>query len=128
MATFSTRKYRTDNDSIFFTKIEDLAGVATVTGTEPTGDATEDMTVRISRTARESGVRPRHVVLKRAIGTNTTDPDPEIAGRALVNSGATYRRLAVLTSAHFATLERGQSVTIEGTAYEIVSKQSEDVN
>lgn len=127
MATFSNQNYQTDRGSVFLTKIEDLAGVDAVTGEEPAGTLTEDMTCRIGRTSRESGIRPRFVTLKRGIGAAVTDPDPEIPGRALVNSGASYRRVAVLTQAHYNTINKGDNFTIEGTVYEVSGKTGEDV-
>ena len=128
MATFSNQKYLSDRGNVFFTKIEDLAGVDAVIGDEPAGAATEDMICRISRTARESGIRPRFVTLKRAIGATTTDPDPEIPGRALVNSGASYRRLAILTPTRFNEIELDEEFTIEGTVYQVSGKTGEDVS
>lgn len=127
MATFSNRNYETDEGNIFITRVEDLAGIDAVTGDPPVGERDEEMTVRIGRTEREAGIRPRFVTLKRAIGAQTTDPDPEIPGRALVNSGSVYRRVAVLTSAHFDTISKDDPFTVEGVAYVVSGKTNEDV-
>lgn len=90
---------------------------AAVAGTAPAGDVTNDIKVKVSKTTREYGLKPRRVTLARTIGS---DPDTFVK----------YSLLPVLTQTAFqsGTFALGATVTIDEVAWEIVAKIPEKYN
>lgn len=115
-------KYQTDNGSIFYTIQEDDTGIAAIAGAPPTGEATEEMTVRISKNTRQVGIRPRYALLARKVGT-----DGEGAN-GLVQYGFHYRKVAILTDTQADTLEPETTYTIAGVAYTLKRVVKEDID
>lgn len=113
MATFVDTLY--ESDAGVKHPIRLTTAYAAVAGAPPASPATSSINAKVSKSNREFGIRPRRVVLARTIGTA-----PDTFRR--------YATLAVLTPTAFnsATFAKGATVTIDGLAYEIVSKQPED--
>ena len=84
-------------------------------GAPPAEPATSDINVKVSKTNKEFGIRPRRVRLARIVGTGD-------------ESFRKYATLAVLTPTAFASdaFAKGATITIGDNDYEIVAKQEED--
>lgn len=67
MVTFARSKYEADNDDIY--KIRLATETAVVAGTVPGGAVTQKEFVKVSKSNREYGLRPRGVRLRRNINT-----------------------------------------------------------
>lgn len=68
MAGIQRLKYATDKGSVFNVLLDEADGIDTLIGAQPTGDYTENMTVRVSKNRKEVGIKPRFVLLTRTIG------------------------------------------------------------
>lgn len=120
MAKSGTAKYayETDKGNIFFARTDDATALDSIRGSEPTGEATENITFEFTKSALEVGCRPRHVVLVRQI----TDPD---APECLIDTTDIPKKVIVLTKAKFTELKTGKSgttVTIGSSTYRVKSK------
>lgn len=120
MAKSGTAKYayETDKDNVFYVRCDDAAALDAIRGTEPTGEATENITFEFSKNANEVGCIPRHVVLVRQI----TDPN---APDCLIDTFDAGKRVPVLTKAKFNELKTGKSgttVALGSITYRVKSK------
>lgn len=106
-------KYEADSGAIHtITMSADRIAVA---GTPPAGDVDSDIRVKISKTDREFGIKPRGVSLARTVGTA-----PDTATK--------YSFLPVLSQADFtgSGFSLGTSITYGGFTWEIVARFGED--
>lgn len=106
-------RYQADNNDIHPIRMSPTR--LAVAGAPPAGATTSDINVKVSKSNREYGIRPRGVVLSRPVNPG---PDDKI-----------YRAfLPVLTPAAFssATFAKGANLVIGGVTWVIISKQNED--
>lgn len=106
-------KYQSNADDIHVISLTpDYAAQA---GTPPGGAITSDIKVKVTKTNREHGIRPRGVRLYRFIGT---PPDQAIR----------YGFLPVLTETAWegATYAPEAEITIGSTAWKVLARQPED--
>lgn len=108
-----TTRYEADSGDIH--QIRMSAARIAVAGDPPAGAVSNDINVKVSKTNREFGLRPRGVVLGREIG-------------AAGDVATKYAFLPVLTPAAFATpaFAKGAEITYDGETWEIKSRQGED--
>lgn len=107
---FRNKKYESDAGDIHPIRIS--SGYEAVAGAEPSGEINNDIKVKITKTNREHGLRPRYVVVSRTIGTGD-------------NTFKRYARIAMLTEAAYDAFT--VPVTLNGLSYtDLVSKQPED--
>ena len=106
-------KYEADNGQIHLLTLD--ADRLAEAGAPPTGTSNSSIRAKISKTNREYGIRPRGVRLARTVGTA---PD----------TFTKYSFLPVLTPAAFngTGFTLGGTVTIGGTAWEIIARVTED--
>lgn len=108
-------KYEDDDGTVYAMRLSpDFSARA---GTPPAGAVTSNIKVKVSKSSREFGLRPRGVTLARTLGTA---PD--------TFTKTTF--LPALTPSAFnsAAFALNASVTIGSTVWEIVSKRAEDYN
>lgn len=113
MPAKTTASYQSDSGDIHAMLMEpDRFAVA---GTPPTGAVNSFIKAKISKTNREYGIRPRGVRLARIIGAGD-------------DTFRKYSFLPVLTPAAYngEGFAIGATITIDGTAWEIVAKVGED--
>lgn len=108
-------KYENDDGGIHTIRLSAARGA--VAGTPPAGAVTEDVSVQVSRGAREYGLRPRGVVLTRLIGTA---PD-QFTRRSF---------LPVLTKTAYESeaFAKEKTLTIGSVTWTIADKKDEDEN
>lgn len=106
-------KYESDSGDVHLGTMD--ADRIAIAGTQPAEAASSNIRVKISKSNREYGLRPRGVRLARTIGT-----PPETFVK--------YSFLPVLTSADFdsPTFGLGQTKTYGGNTWEIIGKINED--
>jgi len=106
MAKSGTAKfaYESDKGNVFFARTDDAAALDAIRGTEPTKEATENITFEFTKNTLEVGCRPRHVVLVRQI-TDENAPD------CLIDTFDVGKKVIVLTKAKFTELKTGKSGT-----------------
>lgn len=112
-------KYETNNGSIFNVLLDDNTGVDSLIGSPPTGEYTENMTIRISKNNKEVGIRPRQVLLSRNIGGNAAEAN------CLVQTATRYKRVAIPTEARWDAIALNAKFTIGGTEYTVSKKVNE---
>lgn len=112
-------KYQTNNGSIFNVLLDDNTGVDALIGTEPSGEYTENMTIRVSKNNKEVGIRPRQVLLTRSIGTGTADSN------CLVMTAQRYKRVPIPTETRWDNIALNSKHTIGGTEYTVAKKINE---
>lgn len=107
-------KYEADDGDI--KRIRLSSDTKAAAGAEPAGALTDPDFVKVSKTNREFGMRPRGVRLK----INDGDED---------EPNYRYRFLPVLTKTVYdgTGFNPGQTVTIAGEAWEVVARLPEDV-
>lgn len=113
MVAFQDVKYETNEGDISIMRL--LPSRAAVAGTQPADASNTSLRVKISKSDREFGVRPRGVRLSRIVGTA---PD-------------TFRRysfLPVTTPTAFATaaFQLGATIAIDGTDWTVSARIEED--
>lgn len=113
MASQTGSKYESDSTSVHFIRLS--AGRLAVAGTPTTAPVNSPVKVKVSKTNREFGLRPRGVRLSRTVGTA-----PDTFKR--------YSFLPVLTKTAFdgTGFAVGATITIDSIAWTIVGKISED--
>lgn len=113
MTTFTNGKYESDSGDIHPIRLDPLRYAQA--GTEPTGNINNDIKVKVSKTDREFGIRPRGVTLAREIGTA---PD----------TFKKYSFLPILLASEFGntSFAIGATITIDGVAWEVIAKKAED--
>lgn len=109
---FSVSKYLSDKGGIHPIRIQPEGSPAN--GTPPAGAVDEDISAKVGGSRRTYGLHARGVRLVRSIGTGDDQ-----ANR--------YNFYPVLTPTHFATLNRGGTLTIDGVAWTISGKVNEVV-
>ncbi len=114
-------KYATDSGSIFNVLLDESDGIDTLIGAPPTGDYTENMTVRVSKNNKEVGIKPRQVLLSRTIGS------PDTVTNCLVQGADRYKRVPIPTIERWDEIELQADFTIAGTAYKVQKKISEKI-
>lgn len=119
MPAIQRLKYETNAGSIFNVLLDDSTGVDAVIGTAPTTEYTENMTIRVSKNNKEVGIRPRQVLMTRAIGTADT------VTNCLVQDGTRYKRLPIPTQSRWDQIELNAKFTIAGTEYTVAKKINE---
>lgn len=110
---FTVTKYEADNEEIHPIRLNSARVAAA--GTPPTGAQTSDAYVKISKSNRQFGIRPRGLRLTRTVGTA---PD----------TFKKYTFLPILTQAAFAanTSSVGATVTIGTVSWTVAAKLGED--
>ena len=113
MVAKTTLKYQADSSEIHGLILD--PNRAAQAGTEPTGDVSSNIKVKVSKGNKEYGIRPRGVRLARIVGTA---PD----------TFRKYSFLPVLTATAFAsaTYAVGATITIDGVEWEVAAKVPED--
>lgn len=121
MAGIQRLKYETDKGNVFNVLLDEAEGIDTLIGTQPTGDYTENMTVRVSKNRREVGIKPRRVLLTRTIG------NPDTITNCLIQGADRYKAVPIPTLTRWDAIELQDAFTIGGTAYTVQKKISEEV-
>lgn len=90
--TFSTTKYQTNGGDIFFIRLS--ADIKVLAGVAPTGTPTTNLFVKVSKTGREFGLRPRYALYAQSIVSGTHNfkvylKIPKLTETALAASPAT---------------------------------------
>jgi hypothetical protein len=108
-------KYESDGGGIYLMKL--TPNYALAAGTNPTGAINRDISVKVSRSKREIGLSPRHVVLGRTVGTAP-------------NTFVKYTKLPLRSPADFnsATYAKGAPISVGSTTWEVYGKVAEDFN
>ena len=121
MADIEKKKYITDKGNIFNVKMDDFDAVQTVAGEQPAGEETESMTILISKSNREFGIRPRLAIYGRPLGA------PNEEGARYVNQSTAYKRIAVLTPDRYNELDidSAPDVVIGGVTFTFKGKLPE---
>lgn len=121
MAGIQRLKYATDKGSVFNVLLDEADGIDTLIGTQPTGDYTENMTVRVSKNRKEVGIKPRFVLLTRTIG------DPDTITNCLIQGADRYKRVPIPTLTRWNEIALQSDFTIGGTAYTVQKKIAEEI-
>lgn len=121
MAGIQRVKYQTNNGSIFNVLLDQASGIDTLIGTAPTAAYTENMTIMVSKNNKESGIKPRMVLLTRTIGNNDTITN------CLVQGADRYKRVPIPTKARWDAIALQSDFTIGGQAYKVSKKLEEKV-
>ena len=121
MAGIQRLKYATDKGSVFNVLLDEADGIDTLIGTQPTGDYTENMTVRVSKNRKEVGIKPRFVLLTRTIG------DPDTITNCLIQGADRYKRVPIPTLTRWNAIALQSNFTIGGTAYTVQKKIAEEI-
>ena len=121
MAGIQRLKYATDKGSVFNVLLDEADGIDTLIGAQPTGDYTENMTVRVSKNRKEVGIKPRFVLLTRTIG------DPDTITNCLIQGADRYKRVPIPTLTRWNAIALQSSFTIGGTAYIVQKKIAEEI-
>lgn len=113
MVAFVSTLYEGDDGTLY--QIRLTPDYAAAAGTAPTGTDVSDINVKVSKSNREFGIRPRRVRLARTVGTA---PD----------TFRKYATLPILRATEFATAayNKGATVTVGGVDYTVVGRQGED--
>jgi hypothetical protein len=113
MVAFSNTKYESDSGDIHPLRISPT--VLGAAGTPPTGAVSNSIKVKVSKTNRSYGIRPRGVRLSRTVGT-----DPDTFKR--------YKFIPVLTPTAFngASFALNGTVSINSVVWTITGKVPED--
>jgi len=113
MAVKEIIKYEADSGEIYGMVIDPERAAAS--GTQPAGDVSSRMKVKISKTNREFGLRPRGVRLSRVVGTA---PD----------QFRKYSFLPVVTQTAYDSpgFAIGSTITVDGTQWTVSTKLAED--
>lgn len=123
MADFERKKYESDRGNVFYCRMDNYSAVQTVAGSEPEGEVTEELTILVSKTDGEFGIRPRLAIYKRPLGEANTDGD------RYVKQGAAYKRVAILTPARYVELDADTApdIVIGGITFKYNGKLQEQV-
>lgn len=121
MAGIQRLKYATDKGSVFNVLLDEADGIDTLIGAQPTGDYTENMTVRVSKNRKEVGIKPRFVLLTRTIG------DPDTITNCLIQGADRYKRVPIPTLTRWNAIALQSNFTIGGTAYTVQKKIAEEI-
>ncbi len=123
MADFEIVKYQTDKGNIFNCRMDSFDAVQTVAGDEPAGAVTENLTILVSKSDREFGIRPRLAIYGRPLGQDN------VPGDRYVRAGTAYKRVAILTAERFNALNKdtAPNIVIGGVTFAFKSKMSERV-
>jgi hypothetical protein len=113
MALAVNSKYESDKGTIH--SIRMTAEYAAVAGTEPQAAVNSDIKVKISKSNREFGLRPRGVTLVRVLGTAPNQ-----------FKKYTFLPLRSKTDAADAAYSSNAIVAIDGVDWKVVSTQKED--
>lgn len=113
MATFTRTKYESNDGSIHAIRLS--ADKAAAAGAAPAGDVDSSIKVKVSKTNREFGIRPRGVLLARTVGAGD-------------DAFTKYTFLPVLTQTAFngTGFALNTEITVGGTQWTVATKQNED--
>lgn len=111
--SFTVTKYQSDNGLIYRIRLK--ADRVTVAGTAPTAVVDSNSTVKVSKSSREFGVKPRGVLLQRILGTA---PD--------TFKKTTFLPVLTQTALDGATFNVGATITIGSVAWTILRHKTED--
>lgn len=114
MASFDQTKYEANNGDIYAIKLSFIDAAAA--GSPPTGAVTQPHRVKVSKTNREVGIRPRGVRLVRQIAAGAND--------FLYK----YKFLPVLTAAQWGTggFAIDQTITLDTVEWTVKALVPED--
>jgi len=114
----SVKKYEADSGSIHRIRLGKF-NAAVTSNTEPTAVVNSNIRVKISKSNREFGLRPRTIGLTRVVEAQSGDLEFAVTYRA---------RLPVLTQTVFDStpFAIGQTITINSIVWTIASKNPED--
>lgn len=101
------KKYETDAGNFFYARTDDDPALATITGAEPTGSVTENITFKVSKKSKEVGCTPRHCILK-------LKSDTAISG-CLINPSGTTKKVVVFKKDH--NPPTGTQITVGGRVW-----------
>lgn len=106
-------KYESDLGSIHLIRLRDVT--VGVGGAEPTGAIDSPIIVKVSKSKREVGIRPRGVTIGLEVGTAP-------------NTFVRYAFIPILTTAAYtgANFQLGSPITYKGGTWEVVSRSPED--
>lgn len=106
-------KYEADGGTIHAIRLRDVT--VGVGGPEPAGAVNSPVKVKVSKSKREFGIRPRGVIIGLEVGTA-----PNIFTR--------YAFIPILTLASFTgtNFQLNSSITYKGGTWTVVSRQGED--
>jgi len=113
MANFVKSKYEANSTRIHSIRLS--TGFAAVAGTLPTGAINDDVKVKVSKSNREFGLRPRGVVLSRLLGT--------APNQFYKYTFLPLRSIADYTDPAYSV---GSTVTINSIAWIVSEKRPED--
>lgn len=108
---FTRTKYEADSGEIHPIRLDDDR--LSAAGTPPAGDITNDASVKISKSRREFGIRPRGVSLVRTRGSAP-------------NQFKVYTFVPCLTETYYDGLAKGDSITVDSVSWEVANKIPED--
>lgn len=112
MAIANFSKYEDDDGNIH--RIRMSTARVTAAGGAPAGDVDDDLDAKISRGAREFGLRPRYLTLTRVVGTAP-------------NQFRARTKLPVLTSTAFDGFNAEDTVTIDSVQWTVAGKVPESI-
>jgi len=114
----SVKKYEADSGSIHRIRLGKF-NAAVTSNTEPTAVVNSNIRVKISKSNREFGLRPRTIGLTRVVTAGSGETELTVTKRA---------SLPVLTPAVYVstTFAIGQTITINAVVWTIASKNPED--
>lgn len=108
---FQTIGYQSDDGEVYNLRVS--SDTVTAAGGSA-GATTSDMFVKVTKSDREFGMRPRYANLSETFTT--------AGGRTF----KTYKRLPLTTLAAYNALSKGDTVTIGSISYEVAGKEPED--
>lgn len=112
-------KYETDKGNIFYCVCDDSPALDSIRGTEPTGNITESITFKESKSSKEFGLKPRTAILKLK-GAQTAEG-------CLVNPNSITKRVPILKRGANIP-QRGTELTVNGRIWIVGSVSSERSN
>lgn len=113
MASFSNTKYEADDGTIHAIRLR--PETVAIAGAAPGGAVDSSIKVKVTKSNREFGIRPRSITISQTKGT---DPD----------TFKVYATIPILTEAAFAAApaQLGAEVTYDGDTWTVVSRNAED--
>jgi hypothetical protein len=113
MAAYTNTKYEADDGSIHAIRLR--AATAAVAGAAPTGAVDSDIKVKVTKTNREFGIRPRSITISQTKGEGE-------------DTFKIYATIPILTETAFdaAANQLGATVNYNGETWTVVSRNAED--
>ena len=109
-------RYKTDKGNLFYARTDDSPDLASIRGAEPSGNVTENITFKVSKSSKEVGFKPRQAILALQ-GTQS------ISG-CLVNPNNVTKRVVILDPATVLP-QRGTVLTVNGRSWVLTGYTTE---